>query len=382
VRRRFVDYRRTVDGLLEPRTEAGQIVPAAAVGTLRRSVRFLAAKQSHMAKKDIIVIGGSAGSHSPLRQIISELPADLPASIFIATHVPTHSSGYLSDVLEMTSRLRVTRAIDGQPIERGCVYVAVPDHHLLVIDGTVRLGSGPRENMTRPAIDPLFRSAALSYGPRVVGVILSGMLNDGASGLSAVKACGGTAIVQHPLDATADQMPLSALQVGEPDCVAAASDLAGVIARTVKEEAGEAVRCPESLELEVDIAAGRRLGADRLREIADPSALSCPDCQGVLSEVRGEQPLRYRCQIGHASTAEILDSRAEQVDEAMRIALRVMEERVTLVTRMAEDARRTGRNTVAELYESRAEEYTRYATVLRQAAVASLRDNRSAPEVG
>jgi two-component system chemotaxis response regulator CheB len=295
--------------------------------------------------------------------------------------VLTHSSGYLSDILELTSRLRIAPAVDGQPIERGCVYVAVPDHHLLVIDGTVRLGNGPRENMTRPSIDPLFRSAALSYGPRVVGVILSGMLNDGASGLHAVKACGGTAIVQHPLDAAADQMPLCALEVVEPDHVAAASDLARVIAKIVSEDASEVGDCPDSLELEVEIAVGGRLGAERLRKIAEPSALSCPDCHGVLSEVRSEQPLRYRCQIGHANSAQILDNRA-RVDEAIRVALRVMEERVTLVTRLAEDARKTGRTTAAELYESRAEEYTRYATFLRQAAVASLRDSKRLPEEG
>jgi len=330
-----------------------------------------------MAKKDIIVIGGSAGSHLPLRQIIEGFPADLPASIFIATHVPTHSTGYLAGILSTTSRLRVTPAVDGQPIERGCVYVAIPDHHLLVIDGTIRLGNGPRENMTRPSIDPLFRSAALSYGPRVVGVILSGMLNDGASGISAVKACGGTAVVQHPLDAVSDQMPLAALEAVEPDRVAAASDLGAILCEIVGEDAGHELNCPGNLPLEVEIAAGGRLGAEKLKEIADPSALSCPDCQGVLSEVRNQRPLRYRCQTGHASTAEILDARAEQVDEAMRIALRVMEERVTLVTRMAEDARRTGRSTVAELYEARSQEYARYASVLRQAAVAALRDRQS-----
>jgi two-component system chemotaxis response regulator CheB len=329
-----------------------------------------------VAKKDIVVIGGSAGSHSAIRRIIADLPSGLPASIFIATHMPTNSSGYLSDVLELASHLRVTRAIDGQPIEPGCVYVAVPDHHLLVIDGTVRLGNGPRENMTRPAIDPLFRSAALSYGPRVIGVILSGMLNDGASGLHAVKACGGTAIVQHPLDALSDQMPLAALEAVDPDGVVAAQDLGRFIAEMVGEDAGHDGECPAGLPLEVDIAAGGRLGAQRLKEIADPSALTCPDCDGVMSEVRGERPLRYRCQIGHANTAEVMEARAEQVDAALRVALRVMEERVTLVTRMAEDARRTGRNAVAELYESRAEEYTRYANVLREAAVATLRDNK------
>lgn len=333
-----------------------------------------------MAKKDIIVIGGSAGSFSPLRQIVADLPADLPASVFIANHVPTNSPGYLSEVLKMRSRVRVTRALDGQPIEHGCVYVAVPDRHLLVIDGTVRLGNGPRENMTRPAIDPLFRSAALSYGPRVVGVILSGMLNDGASGLGVIKACGGTAIVQNPLDADSVDMPQSALEVVDPDHVVPASQLGALLTRMALEEAGERRKCPENLQLEVDIAAGGEVGAEILRTIADPSALSCPDCAGVLSEVRAQRPLRYRCQIGHGYTAEILDGRAKEVDEALRIALRVMEERVTLVTRMAADARQTGRYAVADLYEARTEEYTRYAHVLRQAAVANLRDRKPVTE--
>jgi two-component system, chemotaxis family, protein-glutamate methylesterase/glutaminase len=326
-----------------------------------------------MPTRDIVVIGGSAGSHAVLRQIVADLPADIPASIFITTHIPTHSAGYLADALAKAGQVPVVEAADGQPIERGRVYVAVPDHHLLVVDGTVRLGSGPRENMTRPAIDPLFRSAALSYGPRTVGVVLSGMLNDGASGLTAIKACGGTAVVQHPLDAQSDQMPLAALEVVQADEVAPASQLGSVINKIVGTDAGQASDPPHGLELEVEIAAGVRLGAENLRRIADPSAISCPDCQGVLSEVRGEQPLRYRCQIGHAMTAEVLASRADHVDEAMRVALRMMEERVTLVTRMARDARETGRTAVAELYEARAEEYARYATILRDAAIASLR---------
>jgi two-component system chemotaxis response regulator CheB len=244
------------------------------------------------------------------------------------------------------------------------------------VDGVVRLGDGPRENMTRPAIDPLFRSAALSYGPRAVGVVLTGMLNDGASGLSAIKACGGTAIVQHPLDAEADQMPLAAIEAVDVDEVVAAKDIAGVLTRTVGTEADEAHSCPEGVALEVEIAAGARLGADTLRKIADPSPLSCPDCHGVLSEVRDQLPLRYRCQIGHAQTAEVLASRTEEVDEAMRIALRVMEERVTLVSRMAEDARQNGRTAVAELYDTRRAEYTHYASVLREAALEAVRLGR------
>jgi two-component system, chemotaxis family, protein-glutamate methylesterase/glutaminase len=335
---------------------------------------LLFAKRGQMAKKDIIVIGGSAGSHLPLRQIMADLPADIPASIFVATHVPTTSSGYLADVLASAGPLPVSRAVDGQPVERGRVYAAVPDRHLLLVDGIMRLGEGPRENMTRPAIDPLFRSAALAYGPRAVGVVLSGMLNDGASGLSAIKACGGTAVVQHPLDAHADQMPLAALEAANIDNVAPADQIGRLLAEIAGSDAGEAVPPPDNLALEVDIAAGARLGSHALRSIADTSALSCPDCQGVLSEVRGEHPLRFRCQIGHALTADVLAARSDGVEEAMRVALRIMEERLTLVTRMAEDARSTGRNAVAELYEARAAEYTRYASVLREAAVVSLRD--------
>jgi two-component system chemotaxis response regulator CheB len=326
-----------------------------------------------MANRDIVVIGGSSGSGRVLQQIVSDLPADLPASLFIATHVPSQSAGYLADALARNSTLPVAAAVDGQPIERGRIYVAVPDRHLLVVDGTVRLGDGPRENMTRPAIDPLLRSAALSYGPRVVGVLLSGLLNDGASGLSAIKACGGTAVVQHPLDAEADQMPLSALEAVTPDQVSPAAELGGVLTELVSSEAGEAVKCPPGIALEVEIAGGSRLGAETLRTIAEPSAISCPDCHGVLSEVRDATPLRYRCQIGHAYTAEVLATRADEVDEAMKIALRVMEERVTLVSRMAADARATGRSAVAELYEARAEEYARYATILRQAAIEAMR---------
>jgi two-component system chemotaxis response regulator CheB len=329
-----------------------------------------------MPNRDIIVIGGSAGSGAVLQRIMEDLPADLPASIFIATHVPSQSAGYLADALARVGALPVRSAVDGQPIEPGCVYVAVPDRHLLVIDGTVRLGDGPRENMTRPAIDPLFRSAALSYGPRTVGVILSGLLNDGASGLAAIKACGGTAVVQHPLNAVADQMPLAALEAVSVDRVAPPEDLGGILAEISRTAAGEACEPPTGLELEVEIAGGARLGAEALRKIADPSALSCPDCQGVLSEIRDGQPLRYRCQIGHAHTAEFLASRNREVEEAMRVALRVMEERVTLVTRMAKDARTSGRDAVAELYEARAEEYGRYASMLRTAANEAMRVGR------
>jgi len=268
--------------------------------------------------------------------------------------------------------------VNGQPIERGRIYVAAPDRHLLLMNGTIRLGEGPRENMARPAIDPFFRSAALSYGPRVIGVVLSGMLNDGAAGLYAIKAAGGTAVVQHPLDADADQMPLAALEAVDVDHVASAADLANTLSELARSEAGPASPPSEELALEVDIAAGGRLGSRALEGFADPSALTCPDCHGVLSEVRSKGPLRYRCQIGHAYSAETLMANIGEIDEALRVAMRVMEERLTLVERMAEDARATGRAAVAELYETRAGEYRRYAATLREAAVLALRTSNFA----
>jgi two-component system chemotaxis response regulator CheB len=284
--------------------------------------------------------------------------------------MPSLSTGYLSGLLAQTSKLPVHNAFDGQPLEQGHVYVAPPNRHLLLMGGTIRLGDGPRENMARPSVDALFHSAALSYGPRVIGVVLSGLLNDGAAGLGSIKSCGGTAIVQHPLDAEAGQMPLAALEAVEVDHIAAAQDLGGLLARIVQSEVTAKHDPSPQLGLEVEIAAGRRLGSARLREIADPSALSCPDCQGVLSELRGSRPLRYRCQIGHAYTADVLMRHSEKVQEALSVALRVIEERVTLVERMAADARRTGRMVVAELHEARSEEYRRYATTLKEAAMA------------
>lgn len=330
-----------------------------------------------MAKRDLIVIGGSAGSFGVLREILSDLPGDFPASIIVATHMPTNSSSSLADALASAGPLPVSQAVEGMPVERGRVYTAVPNRHLLLVDGIMRLGNGPRENMARPAIDPLFRSAALAYGSRTIGVVLSGLLNDGASGLFAIKQCGGTAVIQHPLDAHSDEMPLSALQVVTPDAIAGSSEIGSLLSQMVTTSAPKATPCPDSLVLEVEIAGGARLGSAILRKIADPSAISCPDCQGVLSEVRDERPLRFRCQIGHAFTAEVLTARSDEVGEAMRIALRIMEERVTLVTRMAQDARSTNRLAVAELYEARALEYGRYARILRESATVSLHDSLS-----
>lgn len=334
-----------------------------------------------MARRDIVAIGGSMGSTAVLRRILADLPPGLPATILVATHVPSGSSGYLAEALGRACPLPVSQAVDGQPLERGHVYVAPPNRHLLVNAGAVVLGTGPRENMARPSIDPLFRSVALAFGPRAIGVVLTGLLNDGAAGLHAIKATGGLTVVQHPVDAEAADMPRAALEAVEVDHVGRAEELGGLIAELVRTEAGPSHPGSHDLELEVEIAAGRRLGSDRLREIAEPVALTCPHCQGVLSEIKESGPLRYRCQIGHAFTAEAVISAGEDgIEQALRIAMRMMEERTELVGRMAREARQTGRKAVAELYEARAAEYAQYAATLRRAATQGLRVARASTD--
>jgi two-component system chemotaxis response regulator CheB len=326
-----------------------------------------------MGNRDIIVIGGSSGATAPLRTILGALPEDLPAAVFIVLHIPARSLGILATVASAAGRLPVHPATDGIPITPGNVYLGVPDHHLIVAGGHIRLGRGPRENMARPAIDPLFRSAAASYGSRVIGVVLSGFLNDGASGLEAIKRCGGVAVVQDPADAIADEMPRSALNAVTVDLSVPSARIGDVLSDLAREPAGPNVPIPPEIRLEVDIAAGERVDSEVLRRIADPAALTCPNCSGVLSAIRGAKPLRFRCQVGHGMTAEILAKEQENaVDEALRVALRVIEERAELVARLADDARNSGRRAVAEMYDERAIEYRSYADTIRRAVLLSL----------
>ncbi|AMA58680.1 chemotaxis protein CheB [Bradyrhizobium sp. CCGE-LA001] len=326
-----------------------------------------------MSNRDIIVIGGSAGATQPLKQILAGLPADLPAAIFIVLHIPAQGIGILSTVASSTAKLPVRQAENGMKIEPGQIYIAAPDHHLLLAQDHVFLGRGPRENMVRPAIDALFRSAALYHGPRVIGVLLSGLLSDGAAGLNAIKRCGGMAVVQDPADAISDEMPLRAMEATTVDLCVPGATMGDVLSELAREPAGAVLPIPPEIRLEVQIAAGERIGSDNLVSLADPVALTCPACGGVLSEVKDARPMRFRCQVGHAFTADILAKEQEgRVDEALRVALRIIEERAELVQRMAADGRRSGRPAVAEMYDARATEYREYADMIRRVVLKSL----------
>lgn len=323
-----------------------------------------------MHNHDIVVIGGSTGAMEPLQQVFSGLPGNLPAAILVVRHIAADGPDLLADILDRAGPIGVSTAADGVAIERGHAYVAPANHHLLVDPGTIRLGRGPRENMVRPAVDALFRSAAASYGSRAVGVVLSGLLDDGAAGLSAIKRCGGLAVVQDPLDAQAADMPLTALEACDVDYRVPAARLASLLTELAQAPAGPTHHVPADIALEVQIAAGRPATPDLVAQIAKPVALSCPACGGVLSQLDEPSRLRFRCQIGHAYSADALDKEQEAaVVAAVVVAVRVLEERHTLLAKMAQDAQRRGRRNSAADFEQRAEDYRRQAEMLRQSII-------------
>ncbi|CAN7692768.1 chemotaxis protein CheB [Rhizobium sp. LjRoot98] len=320
-----------------------------------------------MSNRNVVAIGGSAGAIKPLNAILEKLPRDLNATIIVVIHIPADSSG-VHTAIASRSPFPVVIVQDGMALESGKVFIAPPDHHLLLIGDVFKLGKGPRENLARPAIDPLFRSVALSVGPRAIGLILSGMLNDGASGLSSIKRCGGVALVQAPSTSEAAAMPIAALEATPMDLSAGAGELASAIARYVQEEAGPARPVPSELRLEVEIAAGAASTTGSMGKLGHPVALTCPDCGGVLSEIEGSHPLRFRCQVGHGYTGKVLMMEKQSaVDEAMRVALRIVEERAELMSRMGRDARASGREGMAENFLQKSDEYRAHADILRQA---------------
>ena len=267
-------------------------------------------------RRDIIVIGASAGGLEPLQRILGGLPDDLQASIFVVLHMGAAS--WLVTILDRAAALSVVAAKTGQKIEPGRIYAAVPDRHLLMHDQHILLRRGPRENLARPAIDPLFRSAACTFGARVIGVVLSGALNDGTAGLRAIKRCGGIAIVQQPSEAAVPDMPRSALAYADIDHVAPAGALAALLARLAREPAGETPPIPLEIRLEAAIAAQELVGMEADEQLGRSSRFTCPECHGALWEIDDGALLRYRCHVGHAFTGDaVLQAQEVQAEEML-----------------------------------------------------------------
>ncbi len=326
-----------------------------------------------MANRDLIVIGASAGGIEALQQLCAGLPADLDAALLVVMHTSNHSGGLLPKVLERACSLPASHPVDGQSIERGHIYVAPPDLHMVVEEGQIRTFRGPRENRNRPAIDPTFRSAAVAYGRRVIGVVLTGMLDDGTAGLMVIQAHGGAAVVQDPKTAMFPSMPQSALNRVPTARVAEIQSMPNLLAKLVSEEIKEPAQ-PLAWRGKDDTATKRevRIAELDMSEVENemrngvPSQFGCPECGGVLWEIDQSGLLRFRCRVGHAYTARNL--RAEQrqaVEIALWSALRALEENASLYKRMAERTRRINQEQSAEIFDDRAANAEANAATLR-----------------
>lgn len=324
-----------------------------------------------MSTKDIVVIGASAGGIEALKTLAAGLPQDFPASVFVVLHTAPQSPGVLGDILDRAGALPAANAVDGERIQPGRIYVAPPDYHLLVEPEIVRVTRGPKENRFRPAVDPLFRSAAQVYGPRAVGVILTGGLDDGTSGLWAVKQLGGTAIVQDPQDALVPSMPLSALNQVKVDYCLPITEIAPLLVRLVSMSAEEegAYQVPEKMSIEIKIAKEDKALDSSSRRLGAPSIFTCPDCHGTLLQLHEGERTRFRCHTGHAFSADsLLAELTEGIEDSLWSTIRSIDESVMLMRHMAEHLRatRNGDDT-AEQFLKQAEEAERRSNTVRQA---------------
>lgn len=313
---------------------------------------------------DLIVIGASAGGVQALSSLLAALPAALPAAVFVTLHFSAQSRSQLPRVIGRHAALPVHWAEDGAPVMTGEVRVAPVDQHLLIEPGRMRTTHGPRENRHRPAIDPMFRSAAWAYGPRVVGVVLTGYLDDGTAGLWAIKSCGGITVVQDPGDAQHPDMPTNALLHNRIDHLLPLNDMPALLAQLAATPQGNAPLRPESLRVEIGFNGFERRLGDMAR-LGTLTPFTCPTCRGALWEQDEGGHLRYRCHTGHAfSHASLLQEQTSEIESSVYAALRVVEEKAAALRRLAE--RWAGRYPqMTADYEDRAREMDHTAETLR-----------------
>lgn len=287
----------------------------------------------------LIVVGASAGGMAALKELVAQFPEDFPASIFIVNHMGADTTGEaLVKVLNDCGGLPCTHAHDEQVFKSGHIYLAPSDQHMLIVKGKILITKGARENRSRPAIDPLFRSAAVSYGNRVIGIILTGYLDDGTSGMMAIKRCGGVCIAQDPTDAAYPDMPQSVIaNVGADYCLPIAQ-MGALLSNLVSRELPKSKPAPEDIMIEAKIAQRVLSDLPSVEALGEQVPFNCPDCGGVLWQMAEGQELRYRCHTGHAFTSSVLlAQQTAKIEETLWVALRMFEERQNLLVTMSKN---------------------------------------------
>jgi two-component system chemotaxis response regulator CheB len=322
-----------------------------------------------MPGHDIIVVGASAGGLSVLRELMRGLPPGLPASLFVVSHLPPVGRSLLPEILSKAGPLLATHPRDGEAVYPGHVYVAPPDRHLLVEPGRVRVTRGPRENRHRPSIDALLRSAARAYRSRVVGVILSGALQDGAAGLMAVRHAGGLSVVQDPAEAEVTSMPLAASEIAGADYTVRAADLAGLLVELIHQpvvaRGGSTMADP--LEQVPDLMARDMEEQQRGERRGKVSTFTCPECGGSLWQMDEGGVLQFRCHVGHAYHSEILlEEQQRALEAALWTAVRTYREKGILSRQLAARTREKGDAAGAERFEEEARVADEYGALIQQ----------------
>ncbi|MFB9991467.1 chemotaxis protein CheB [Deinococcus oregonensis] len=328
-----------------------------------------------MTSVPLVVIGGSAGALEPLREIIAHLPQDFPAAVLVVVHASPDSHSHLAEILNSTGSLPAQWAQHQGQLQPGHIWVAPSDHHLLVSQDRMHLSRGPKENRSRPSIDVLFRSAASTYGVNVIGVLLSGMLDDGTSGLWAIQQLGGHTIVQHPEEAAYNAMPLSAVRAVPVDDIVRAQDMAPLLQRLLlqgqkkQEETQMNEEERRRLALEVSIAGEDSAFEGGLLNQGPPSTFTCPECHGVMIRIQEGRVLRFRCHTGHAYTAQTLQAELRgAIEAAFWNTVRALEEDVMLLDHLAKQHGDAKQLALAEQYRAEAEAAKERARRVRQEA--------------
>jgi len=284
----------------------------------------------------VIVIGTSAGGLEALESLIAKLPVDIPAAIFIVQHMAPENTGQaLLQLLKNATSLPCKMAENDDIFQTGNIYIAPPDNHLLVKKKNLLVTKGARENRYRPGIDPLFRSAAVTHHSSVIGVLLTGMLDDGTAGLIAIEKCGGVTVVQDPQDAAYPQMPQSAIANVNVDHVVPVGEMGLLLGKLARENPGKSRPVPKEIKIEAEIAERVLSDVRQVNYLGKQVPYNCPNCGGVLWQMEGAAPPRYRCHTGHSfSVPALLVSQTEKIEETLWVCLRMLEERKNLLNGM------------------------------------------------
>ena len=319
-----------------------------------------------MTNRDMLAIGTSAGGVEALLFLARSLPREFPAAICVTIHLPSQFNSSLDELLSRAGPLPAAFACSGEKIRKGRIYLAPVDRHLIVEGDRVILGHGSRENNSRPAIDPMLRSVAACCGPRAIGVVLTGTLTDGASGLWAIDQCGGITVIQDPADAAFPDMPLNAMNRVKPDHVVPLAAMTKLLVSLTSQPAGNAMPVPESIGFEVQIAKGSHATIEEMDSFGRRSAFACPDCHGAMWEIDEGQLVRFRCHVGHTYTDEMMSvALDENLRRALGSSLRALEERRALARKLEEQAQKSRQPLLAATWAERARDFEAELKILR-----------------